>query len=891
MKKRILGILLSCTLLFSILPMSSLASGTTSNTNSGRDVQNVIQEMQTQEDVVQKDTKQAEAKAASEYSIKVEQKKLNYTTAEIQVPQVDQLVKNKKADSIQVTAQMKYNGTVTQETAKTFKLDSKKTIYEIKMPTYGKFNVTVNFKKGKTTVKSVKSTVGIGAEEYNIAPINATFPVIYFTLQMWDITKNENGEPVPTFVMLNRTEAYNWDELPENVYGQPNLTSSELRKRGSFETKAAKMADYVKELKEITPDAHFNLYLNDAFPKLILQILTANGISEDQYNVWLLSDGSGSYSHYNDTFDVADPYAKYAKMKDGWEKAKEYAAKNHKVSLSMMPYYGSSNYAYVVANEDENIEWWVARTDGTLNIQNKEFLNETVNSPRVIVKNMNDMLNALKAKGNGVVNEFKTLYNFNDAMFAEAEAQNKKVMMILGTWVMNEPDYGDFSAYAQFLMNYYGDDYIYYYKGHPKSPTNLYPSKQKELADLGIYDVESSIPAELILFFYPDIYMAGYPSSTFTSVASPEQACGLFVSKKDAAGYDYKDMLDFFMSQITKSSDPKLQKICNMKHDNYLLEFSDDFLASIDHVYDIAVYDYTGNSVNYYKIDANGEYVLLNKKLNQVKNVKTTVSMKNSTYTLEYDKVKGADGYEIQYATRYDAPWKTITVKDTEKVFRNMVKGQTMEVRVRAYQQIGNTRAYGPWSETAYRLVNGTTIKSTYSAGKKTLTPEWKKVNASYGTISYECLYRINGSGKWKTVKTKNLSTVIRNLSQRSTYELRVRPIKTVGGKQYVGALSSINYRYIGNTVIKNIVPSKTSMKVSVNKFALCTGYQVVYSENSSFTKNTKNIRTVGASKTTISVKGLKSKKTYYVKVRPYKIKNGKIHVGAYTAVKKIRTK
>ena len=209
--------------------MSSLASGTTSNTNSGRDVQNVIQEAQTQEDAVQKDTKQAEAKAASEYSIKVEQKKLNYTTAEIQVPQVEQLVKNKKVDSIQVTAQMKYNGTVTQETAKTFKLDSKKTIYEIKMPTYGKFNVTVNFKKGKTTVKSVKSTVGIGAEEYNIAPINATFPVIYFTLQMWDITKNENGEPVPTFVMLNRTEAYNWDELPENVYGQPNLTSPELR--------------------------------------------------------------------------------------------------------------------------------------------------------------------------------------------------------------------------------------------------------------------------------------------------------------------------------------------------------------------------------------------------------------------------------------------------------------------------------------------------------------------------------------------------------------------------------------------------------------------------------------------------------------------------------------
>src|SRR5699024_11287736 len=65
--------------------------------------------------------------------------------------------------------------------------------------------------------------------------------------------------------------------------------------------------------------------------------------------------------------------------------------------------------------------------------------------------------------------------------------------------------------------------------------------------------VDSSVAAELILFFNPEISMSGYSSSTFNS-ASREMACGLFSSTKSealgqAGSIDYSG-IDWFASVI-----------------------------------------------------------------------------------------------------------------------------------------------------------------------------------------------------------------------------------------------------------------------------------------------------------------------------------------------------
>ena len=72
--------------------------------------------------------------------------------------------------------------------------------------------------------------------------------------------------------------------------------------------------------------------------------------------------------------------------------------------------------------------------------------------------------------------------------------------------------------YLTLIKNYYGEDYAYYYKGHPGDPTDLNPARKDLLEELKVTDVESSIAAELIYFFNPGIDLCGYPSSTYNIV-------------------------------------------------------------------------------------------------------------------------------------------------------------------------------------------------------------------------------------------------------------------------------------------------------------------------------------------------------------------------------------
>lgn len=49
-----------------------------------------------------------------------------------------------------------------------------------------------------------------------------------------------------------------------------------------------------------------------------------------------------------------------------------------------------------------------------------------------------------------------------------------------------------------------------------------------------------------------------------------------------------------------------------------------------------------------------------------------------------------------------------------------------------------------------------------------------------------------------------------------------------------------------------------------------------------------KKTKTVITSKATVTVKKINVKKTYYVKVRAYKLIDGKVTYGAYSKVKKV---
>ena len=97
------------------------------------------------------------------------------------------------------------------------------------------------------------------------------------------------------------------------------------------------------------------------------------------------------------------------------------------------------------------------------------------------------------------------------------------------------------------------------------------------------------------------------------------------------------------------------------------------------------------------------------------------------------------------------------------------------------------------------------------------------------------------------------------------------------------------------STAVKKVVVAKASAKLKAGKKkvtvkikkAAVSGYQIKYASN----KNFKKAKTKNTTKTTYTIKSLRSKKKCYVKVRAYKVVKGKKIYGSYSKILKVTVK
>jgi hypothetical protein len=510
----------------------------------------------------------------------------------------------------ELTISLYHNGSLVSKTTTTSFADmyaGEKTIDAF----YGKMTVRVDIRKGIYTT-SEKINVNLSASEYNIAPLVATMPVTLFSLSLSDITNNGT---IPTFVWFTRSGAWDWNNLPEGVYAMPTATYNEFLNSG-IDTVYTKTAAYVKELYEINKDSKFNFYYNDYHPYGLVQAVYANNLPTENYSIVLLSDGTASYSTLNSCFNNANADEVYEDMAAKWSELKAQVAKTGKYNnkaKSIISIAELRSYAYVIAKEESNVEWWLTGSDSAITPSNANFKNEVTKVKTS--KGLKDLLNALKVPDDEeeykkldeqkkasllYMNQekLKALYDFSDDMFAKATEEGKKAMVILGTNPSTEGT--DFETYVKAMMAYYGDEYVYYYKGHPGYPTDSISGKKEKLKSMGLIDIDSTIAAELILFFYPDVYTCGYASSTFAyykDVEADEKACALFGYTKSAALSNddlksYSGLMDVFMTKASASTYGDI-----VTSDNCILfEFAD--VTN----YDIAIYDANTNVLKYYKL-------------------------------------------------------------------------------------------------------------------------------------------------------------------------------------------------------------------------------------------------------------------------------------------------
>ena len=161
-----------------------------------------------------------------------------------------------------------------------------------------------------------------------------------------------------------------------------------------------------------------------------------------------------------------------------------------------------------------------------------------------------------------------------------------------------------------------------------------------------------------------------------------------------------------------------------------------------------------------------------------------------------------------------------------------------------------------------------------------------------------ETRYVYNGKTHMPTASTlvdengKELDTSCYTISYpKKSVRVGVYTVKVKLKGVYAGTYN-LKYKIVPKAVkLKTVKKGKKSFTAKWSRNKTQTGgYQIAYSTNKNF-KGVKYKKVKKAKKTSLKVKKLKSKKTYYVKVRAFKKVNGKTCYSSWSNVKKVRTK
>jgi len=153
--------------------------------------------------------------------------------------------------------------------------------------------------------------------------------------------------------------------------------------------------------------------------------------------------------------------------------------------------------------------------------------------------------------------------------------------------------------------------------------------------------------------------------------------------------------------------------------------------------------------------------------------------------------------------------------------------------------------------------------------------------------------------------KVKSPSVVVKDSKGKSLSSADYS-ITTPGGRKNVGKYTykiTLKGDYTGTkslsmtinpakTYIKTLTKGSKSFKVTwKKKSAQVTGYQIQYSLKSNFSSGNKTVTVKSYKTTSKTIKNLKDKKKYYVRIRTYKTVSGKKYYSAWSAVKAVTTK
>lgn len=166
----------------------------------------------------------------------------------------------------------------------------------------------------------------------------------------------------------------------------------------------------------------------------------------------------------------------------------------------------------------------------------------------------------------------------------------------------------------------------------------------------------------------------------------------------------------------------------------------------------------------------------------------------------------------------------------------------------------------------------------------------WNKVNNADG---YEVFRSLSENGlyvKVKTIEDKTITTTSSpNLQAATTYYYKVRAYKLVNGNKQYGEFSIVQTSTKPKAVnnLKSLNVTNNSIKIGWDEVSGVSGYEVFRSIN----ENGSYVKVGTTSNLDYTSKSVVSGKTYYYKVKAYRLIGATKTYGSYSNVLKVTVK
>ena len=300
----------------------------------------------------------------------------------------------------------------------------------------------------------------------------------------------------------------------------------------------------------------------------------------------------------------------------------------------------------------------------------------------------------------------------------------------------------------------------------------------------------------------------------------------------------------------------------------------------------------TYGTTYYYKVVAYNKYVghsgyssVVSKKVvpDKVNNLRIS-GVGQKSIKVAWDKVS-VTGYEVYMNNK-----KTATISKNSTLSYNKTKlnpNKTYSFKVRAYKTVKGKKIYGAFSDTISGLTAPATPKIT-SVGLRDYNALNVNVKGVGGATKYEIVRSTSKKGTYNKIGeiTSAGTYVDNNLNTGTTYYYKVRACNK---NNNCSAYSSIVSKKVIPLTPKNITKEVNyySIKLKLSSVNGADGYEIQRSTNKK--RGYKSVKTT--SELEWNNTKLSSNKTYYYKVRAYKLVNGKKVFSSFSSIITAKTK